>query len=132
MKIRRLATALVPVALAAGALGAVVPAHAATPTQVVVNKRCSKTSVANLQVQREDNGKISVDFGVDMARHTPGVAWTVRESRNGVPFANLTTKTIADGSFSVTRLLSASPTNHIAASATSAATGETCSISATL
>ena len=94
MHLRRLALIALPAALTLGTLGIAAPAHAATPTGVVVNRHCSNTSLGNLQLQREDTGKISVDFGVDMARHTAGVTWKVKETRNGVVFVNRSTRTI--------------------------------------
>ncbi len=131
MKIRRLALLAVPAALGIGALSTAVPAHAAAGA-VVVNGHCSKTSLDNLQLQRE-NGKISVDFGVDMARHVAGVAWKVKATDNGVGFVNTTKLTIADGSFSITRRLTPQAgVNQIVANASNAATGETCSISASI
>ena len=132
MNFRRLALIALPAALTIGTLGAALPAHAATPTAVVVNGHCSKTSLDNLQLQREDTGQISVDFGVDMARHTAGVTWHVRETRNGVVFVNRYPRTGADGSFSISSLLAPQPTNHIVAKAYNPATGELCTISATL
>jgi hypothetical protein len=132
MKIRRLALIALPAALGIGALSTALPAHAAS-TSVVVNGHCSQTSLDNLQLQREDTGKISVDFGVDMARHTAGVAWKVKEYDNGVRFVNTTKLTIADGSFSITRLITPQPgVNKIVAKATNAVTGETCRISASI
>ena len=135
MHLRRLTLIALPAALAIGTIGAAVPAlpaHAATPTAVVVNGHCSKGSLSNLQLQREDTGKISVDFGVDMARHHPGVTWQIKETRNGVVFVNSTTRTISDGSFSISSLLAPKSVNHIVATATNPATGETCTIKATL
>jgi hypothetical protein len=107
-------------------------ASAATPTSVVVNGHCSGTSVDNLQVQREDTGQLSVDYGVDMARHTPGVVWKVTESRNGTTFVSTNVRTLADGSFSITRLLAPrAGTNTIVGKATSQ-TGETCTLTASI
>jgi hypothetical protein len=131
MKYRRLALIASVAALSTGALVGALPAHATTvPTAVDITRRCTKTSVGNLQLQREDTGQISVDFGVDMARHTSGVAWRVRETRNGVLFVNTTARTIADGSFSISKLLAPNAVNHIVATATNPATGEICSIGA--
>jgi hypothetical protein len=132
MNFRRLALIALPAALSIGALGAALPAHAATPTAVNITRHCTKTSMSNLQLQREDTGQISVDFGVDMARPIAGVAWKVKETRNGVAFVNTTTRTIADGSFSISSLLAPKPLNHIVATATNPATGETCTIGAYL
>ncbi len=52
----------------------VATAGAATPP-VNITAQCSGTSTVNLQLQRKDTGKLSVDFGVDMARHKAGVQW---------------------------------------------------------
>jgi hypothetical protein len=132
MNFRRLALIALPAALSIAALGAALPAHAAT-TAVVVNGHCSQTSLDNLQLQREDTGKISVDFGVDMARHTAGVAWKVKATDNGVVFVNTTKLTIADGSFSVSRLITPQAgVNHIVGTASNPVTGETCRISASI
>jgi hypothetical protein len=131
MKFRRLALIALPAALTLATLGPALPAHATTiPTAVNITRQCTKTSMVNLQLQREDTGQISVDFGVNMARHTSGVAWRVKEYRNGVLFVNTTVRTIADGSFSISRLLAPSSVNHIVATATNPATGETCWIGA--
>jgi hypothetical protein len=127
---RRLATVALSAAIGGSALLASVPARAASG--VIVNGHCTGSSMYSLQVQKEDTGKISVDWGVDMSRHTGGVAWHVTEADNGLVFVNTTVKTIADGSFSVTRLLSPQATNKITASAKNPATGETCSAHATI
>jgi len=114
---------------AVAALPAVTAGAATGP--VNITKKCSGTSIVNLQLQREDTGKISVDFGVDMAKHKAGVTWKVVESDNGTVFVNGTTKTIGDGSFSLTRLLAPAPgLNTVAGKATNSLTGETCTISA--
>jgi hypothetical protein len=121
-------------ALASTAAIATSSASAATVSKsVVVNGKCSGKSVDNLQLQREHTGQLSIDFGVDMARHISGVPWKITESRNGVVFVNTTKKTIADGSFSVTRLLATrTGTNTVTATATNTRTGETCKITASL
>ncbi len=126
--------------IAAGAVGLaglgaalaipVTSASAATTNPININAKCSGTSVANLQVQREDTGKLSVDFGVDMARHTAGVRWGVAAIDNGTGFIFQTVKTISDGSFSVTRVIAPKPgVNTIMARAVNPATHETCTIS---
>jgi len=114
---------------AAAALPAVTAGAATGP--VNITQKCSGTSMVNLQLQREDTGQISVDFGVDMAKHRAGIAWKVVASDNGTVFVNGTTRTIRDGSFSVTRLLAPAPgVNTVAGKATNPLTGETCAISA--
>ena len=111
----------------------VVPASASTPKSVNVNGHCSGTSTDNLQVQREDTGRLSVDFGVDMARHIGGVPWKVAVTDNGTSIVSTTARTISDGSFSITRSVLPQPgLNSIAATAKSARTGETCTLSASL
>jgi hypothetical protein len=128
------ATLAIPVAaINAGGAGATVAPHAPAANVVVVNRRCTKGSLGNLQVQREDTGKLSVDFGVDMARHTAGVAWKVKGTDNGTVIFATTVRTISDGSFSLTRLVTPKPgVNHIAAIAANPASGETCYITASL
>ena len=125
--------------LAAAALGTPIAAiaagsaSAATPAAVVVNGHCSKGSLSNLQLQREDTGKLSVDFGVDMARHTAGVTWKVLATDNGSPIIATTTRTIADGSFSVTRLVTPKAgTNTVRALALNPSTLEVCWLSASI
>lgn len=133
---RRFTRTIVAGAIGAGGLIAAAPttlAGAATPAAVVVNAKCSGSSMSNLQLQREDTGRLSVDFGVDMARHKAGIQWRISGTDNGTPFVNATVKTIRDGSFSVTRLLTpATGINAVVATASNAATGETCSISGSI
>lgn len=106
---------------------------AAAGSSVNLTAHCSGSSVASLHVEREVKGRLSVDFGVDMARHTPGVAWSVTETRNGTTFVNTTLKTTGDGSFSITQTLPRIlGTNTIAGKAVNPANGETCSISGSL
>lgn len=114
-----------------GIVATVPPADAATPS-VTVNAKCSGHSVVNLQLQREDNGALGVDFGVDMARHKAGVVWKVVETRNGTAFVTTSVKTVSDGSFSISSVLSSPGTTTVAGKAVNAASGETCSISSTI
>lgn len=131
MKINRPALVLAPIALAVSALGMVVPAQASTAPPTVANGTCTKGSLSNLQVQREDNGKLSVDFGVDMATHTSGVAWTVKVTDNGTTIYRGRVSTISDGSFSVTKSIAPrAGRNVVVATARNLATGETCRIRA--
>ena len=105
----------------------------ATASSVNINRSCASGSVANLQVQREDTGQISIDFGVDMARHTAGVPWKVKEARNGKVFVSTIVRTISDGSFSITRTLGRlAGTNTFVAYAVNTQTGKTCSITGLL
>jgi hypothetical protein len=109
----------------------VASASAAT-NSINISRNCG-SNVANLQVQREDTGQLSVDFGVDMAKHTAGVPWKVKQTRNGKLFASTSTKTIADGSFSITRALQpVAGTNTFIAYAVNTRTGQTCSVSGSL
>lgn len=137
MSKRRVTNVLLPGLIGLGAIAAAtVPASiasAATPKSVVVNGHCSGTSLDNLQLQREDTGKLSIDFGVDMARHVKGVPWTVTETDNGTVIVNTTVHTIRDGSFSITRVvLPKAGTNTVVGKATNPVTGESCSISASI
>jgi len=126
MRIARPLTLVIPGLVAVGLVGLTTPALAAS-TPAVVNGTCTKGSLSNLQVQREDNGTLSIDFGVDMARHTSGVPWTVRVTDNGALVARTHTTTISDGSFSVTRVLTPKAgANHVVATARNSATGERC------
>ncbi len=129
MSTRRVAALVLPAAIAFSAFSSI-HAHAATGT--TVNGHCSGTSVYSLQVQREDTGKLSVDWGVDMARHRSGVTWNVTEADNGKVFVKQSVRTISDGSFSITRLIPPQSKNHITASATNPATGEKCSAQVTV
>jgi hypothetical protein len=127
--------------IATGALGlaglglvAVLPVTAASaaPSSVNINRNWG-TSVANIQVQREDTGLLSVDFGVDMAKHGAGVPWKVTITRNGKLVASTTAKTISDGSFSITRVLTPVPgTNTFVARAVDTLTGQAWSITGRL
>jgi hypothetical protein len=122
------------VGLASLGLLAVLPAAyaSAAPSSVNVNRNWG-TSVANMQIQREDTGLFSVDFGVDMAKHGAGVPWKVTITRNGKLFASATARTISDGSFSITRVLKPVPgTNTFVAHAVNTVTGQAWSITGRL
>jgi hypothetical protein len=129
MRIRRLASFAIPVVLVTTVVASAIPAQAATNPAVTSNNKCSLGSVSNFQVQREDNGKLSIDFGVDMATHAAGVNWTYRVTDNRSLVIKGTSSTAADGSFSVTRTITPrSGTNHIVATAKNTTTGEICRI----
>jgi hypothetical protein len=132
-KIQKVTTLAVAGAMSMGAAAAgVSAAGAATRPKANSTIACGKGSTANLQVQREDNGKLSVDIGVDMNRHTSGVPWKVRAYDNGKLIENATVRTISDGSFSVTRVLAPlAGTNHIVFYATNLRTGKTCKMNGT-
>jgi hypothetical protein len=109
----------------------VASASAAT-NSINITRNCG-TSVANLQVQREDTGQLSVDFGIDTAKHTAGMPWKVKQTRNGKVFSSTSVKTISDGSFSISRVLRpVAGTNTFVAYATNARTGQICSITGSL
>ena len=132
---RRLALAAVPVAavITGATAGLASSANAASASaSAVANGRCTGTSSYSLQVQREDNHMISVDWGVDMKSHVSGIKWTVQVTDNGKSVVHGTFKTIGDGSFSVTRQVAPQATNSFIASAHNPATGETCTAKATL
>ena len=121
--------------LAGLVLVAALPAASASAAtnSVNVTRKCAGTSVANLQVQREDTGQLSVDFGVDMAQHTAGMPWKVKETRNGKMFVSTPVKTISDGSFSITRPSSRWPgLTPLCVYAVNTRTGQTCSITGSL
>jgi hypothetical protein len=131
MRTSRTTVVLLPAALAVGLFGMVAPAQASTKPAAVVNGTCSKGSLSNLQVQREDNGTLSIDFGVDMSTHTSGVNWVVKVTDNRSMVFRGTSVTISDGSFSVSKAIAPKTgTNHIVAIARNPATGETCKIRA--
>jgi len=68
-----------------------------------------------------------------MARHTAGVPWKVTESDNGTTFVSTTTKTISDGSFSISRLIAPKAgTNTVVGKAVNLVTHETCAIKGSL
>lgn len=117
------------------AIGASAASAATHPRASSINltAACSRGSLGNLQVQREDTGQLSIDIGVDMARHTAGVPWAIKATDNGTTIASGRTTTIGDGSFSVTRLLwPKAGSNHIVFTAKNLRNGETCRISGTV
>ena len=129
MRNRRLASLIIPATLVTVLAAGAIPAQAAAKPAVTRNGTCSLGSLSNLQVQREDNGTISIDFGVDMVTHTSGVKWAYRVVDNRSVVMRGSTTTIADGSFSVTRATTPlTGSNHIVAIARNAVTGETCRI----
>jgi hypothetical protein len=101
--------------------------------QVTVNGHCTGRSQSVLQANREDTGKLSVDFSVDMVLHRAGVVWNVNVTDNGTAVWRGTKKTLVDGSFDTNLLFAPRPgVNLIQAKATNPATGETCTASASL
>jgi len=102
-------------------------------SSINLNAACSKGSLGNLQVQREDTGKLSIDVGVDMTRHAAGVPWTFKVTDNGTTVATGTARTIGDGSFSVSKLMwPKSGVNHFVFTAKNLKTGETCRLAGTV
>jgi hypothetical protein len=136
MSNHRITRLIVVGAVGAGGVAAVtalpVTQAGAASAPVNITLKCSGTSMVNLQLQREDTGKVSVDFGVDMARHKAGVQWNVTETNNGVTFVNKSVKTIRDGSFSITSVLAPAASNAVVGTAVNPITGETCGISGTV
>jgi hypothetical protein len=131
MRISRTTPVLLPAALAIGLFATVMPAQASTKPATVVNGTCSKGSLSNLQVQREDNGTLGIDFGVDMSAHTSGVNWVVKVMDNRTLVYRGNALTISDGSFSISKAIAPrTGANHIVATARNSATGETCKIRA--
>jgi hypothetical protein len=135
-KIQTVTTLAVAGAMSLGAAAAGASVAAASPkVSSVVNTsaKCTKGSVGNLQVQREDTGQLSIDMGVDMSRHVSGVPWKVKAYDNGSLIANATVRTVSDGSFSITRLISPKAgSNHVVFYATNLRTGETCRLNGTV
>ena len=130
---RAIATGAVGFAGLGAAIAVPVAAAGAATPPVNITAKCSGTSTVNLQLQREDTGKLSVDFGVDMARHKAGVQWKVIETDNGRTFVNKTARTIQDGSFSITSLLTPhAGLNSVTGTAVKATTGETCTLMASI
>ena len=129
---RALLTVPAALGLAAAATLPAAAASARRPRAATSSAPCSKSSHATLQVQREDTGQRSVDFGVDGARHVAGITWSVRVTDNGRLIASGAARTGPDGSFDLTRVLAAShTTHHYAAVAVSRSTGESCRVAVT-
>jgi hypothetical protein len=135
----RLLALTLPVAIGLAAAGTLAspsmsPAYGASqPQQITVNGHCTGRSQSVLQANREDTGKLSVDFSVDMIVHRAGVAWNVRVADNGTVVWRGTRRTLADGSFDTNLLFAPRRgANVITAMATNPATGETCRASGTL
>jgi hypothetical protein len=123
-------------ALATLALGAVlavsVPATAdAKAGDVKAKGTCSAASSSKIKLSMS-NGRIETEFEVDQNR--VGKVWNVVIRDNGVVVANtLATTTAPSGSFTVRRLLAnRAGSDRVVARATNAATGETCSATATI
>jgi len=134
-KIQTVTTLAVAGAISLAAVAAGASVAAASPKVAPVNNstKCTKSTVGNLQIQREDTGQLSIDMGVDMTRHLSGVPWKVKAYDNGSLIANTTMRTVSDGSFSITRLISPKAgSNHVVFYATNLRTGETCKLNGTV
>jgi hypothetical protein len=134
-KIQTVTTLAVAGAMSLGAAGAGASVAAASTKVSSVNNsaKCTKGSVDNLQIQREDTGQLSIDMGVDMSRHLSGVPWRVKAYDNGSLITKATVRTVSDGSFSITRLISPKAgSNHVVFYATNLRTGETCRLNGTV
>ena len=133
-KMQKLTTVALAGSMSLGmaAIGASAASAATHPRASSINltAACSKGSLGNLQVQREDTGRLSIDVGVDMTRHTAGIPWTFKVTDNGSIVASGTARTIGDGSFSVSKLLwPKGGANHFVFTAKNLKTGETCKLS---
>jgi len=137
MKARTISTVALAGAMSLGvaAVGASGAGAATRPRAASINANgtCTKGSASNLQVAREDTGQLSIDVGVDMARHLAKVPWHVKVVDNNVTIMNSNVLTASDGSFSLTRLISPrAGSNHVTFHATNLKTGEVCTISGTV
>ena len=102
-------------------------------SSINLSAACSKGRLGNLQLQREDTGKLSIDVGVDMTRHTAGIPWSFKVTDNGTTVASGTARTIGDGSFSISRLMwPKGGANHFVFTAKNLKTGETCRLTGTV
>jgi hypothetical protein len=136
-KIQKLTTVALAGSLSLGLAATAASAASASTgpkaSSINLNATCSKGSLGNLQVQREDTGQLSIDVGVDMTRHTAGVPWTFRVTDNGSTVTKGTTRTIGDGSFSVSKLMwPKGGANHFVFTAKNVRTGETCKLIGTV
>jgi hypothetical protein len=123
---------------AAATLGALVllGAAGAAPASakagdVRVAGRCTKATTSKLKLKHDD-GRIEVEFEVDSNRN--GQRWAVRMTDQGVQVVNTTATTVApSGSFSVERrIVNRTGVDTVRATATNAATGETCTAAASI
>jgi hypothetical protein len=98
---------------------------------VTVKGKCTASSASKLKV-KADGVRIETDFEVD--QNVVGAHWTVSIKDNGIVVARANATTTApSGSFTVRRLIpNRAGTDTVTASARNAATGETCSATASL
>ena len=130
MNTRTLAIATLAGALSLSTVAIGVSAASAATSPANLNGSCSHTSVGNMQIQREDTGRLSI--GVDMAPHHAGVLWKVTVTNNGHVVVRMTTPTQIDGSFSITRHVApVVGTSHLVFRARNLTTGETCVLHST-
>ncbi len=132
MNTRTLTIGALAGALSLSTVAVGVTAAGAATSPVNVSGSCSQASVSNLQIQREDSGRLSIDVGVDMALHHAGVPWRVTVTANGHVVDRVTTATQKDGSFSISHYVAPTVgTNHVAFRARNLTTGETCVLRST-
>jgi hypothetical protein len=118
-------------ALALGTVAAV-PAYAKGGSPRVTSRGvCSAASLSKLTLKNDD-GRIQAEFEVDSNR--VGQQWNVVMKDNGVTvFSGARTTTAPSGSFSVERrIANRAGTDKIVASAKNAATGESCTATASI
>jgi hypothetical protein len=117
------------VATVALTLAGTTAAHA-NPADVVKTGSCSRATDWKLKL-KPDNGKIELEYEVD-SNHV-GQTWQVRITKNGAQIFRGSRRTTApSGSFTVRRVTSnPAGSDAFRARATNAATGETCTGSAT-
>jgi hypothetical protein len=132
MNTRTLAIATLAGTLSLSTVAIGVSTAGAATSPVNLNGSCSQASVGNMQIQREDTGRLSIDVGVDMTSHHAGVPWKVTVTNNGHVIVRMTTPTQIDGSFSITRHVApVVGTSHLAFRARNLTTGETCVLRST-
>jgi len=106
-------------------LGVAAGSAAAKDGDVKVSGRCSAGSVWKLKAGARDRG-LETEFQVDS--NVAGQVWSVRLTDNGTQvFSGQRTTTAPSGAFSVERTIrNQTGTDTIVATASNAATGETC------
>ena len=102
----------------------------AAPAVKVTNGHCSGPSTWKLTL-KHDAGRIEADAEVQTPR--AGQAWTFKMFDNGVRFGSGTKTTLADGSWSATRLATnRTGVDHIKVTARNTVTSETCTLTGAL
>ncbi|MCU1499546.1 MAG: hypothetical protein JWM47_3499 [Acidimicrobiales bacterium] len=128
--LRSRATVTVAGALLLTGLAGVAPAGA-KDGDVRVAGRCTARTTSKLKVKHDD-GRIEAEFEVDSNRN--GQRWSVRLTDQGVQVYSGTATTKApSGSFQVQRrITNRAGTDVVRATASNAATGETCTATASI